>query len=118
MNRTYRIFLISILLLSTTGCDQVTKRVAKAKLISAGPVSLLNDVIRLEYAENPGAFLSIGEHLPRPILLLVSSILTAGLINSGSHPSTHRVEPAKTRCKASDVSGPSADCGREYRKSH
>lgn len=80
MNRTYRICLIGILLLSTTGCDQLTKKVAKAELVSAAPISLLNDVVRLEYAENPGAFLSIGEHLPSPILLLCSSLLVGAVI--------------------------------------
>lgn len=79
MSRAYRICLISILLLSTAGCDQLTKKVAKAGLVSAGPVSLLNEVIRLEYAENPGAFLSLGEQLPRPILLMFSLLLTVGL---------------------------------------
>ena len=79
MNRAYRICLISLLLLSTVGCDQVTKKVAQSGLVSAGPVSLLKDVIILEYAENPGAFLSLGENLPRPILLVFSSLITAGL---------------------------------------
>jgi signal peptidase II len=68
------------LLLSTAGCDQLTKQVAKAELVSARPVSLLNNLIRLEYAENTGAFLSIGEHLPGPILLLVSSLLAGAII--------------------------------------
>src|SRR3954447_4491651 len=80
MNKTYRICLIGILLLSTAGCDQLTKKVAKAELVSAGPVSLLNNLIRLEYAENPGAFLSIGEHLPSPILLLSSSLLAGAVL--------------------------------------
>lgn len=80
MNRTHRICLIGLLLLSTTGCDQLTKKVAQAELMSAAPISLLNDVVRLEYAENPGAFLSIGEHLPRPILLVLSSLLFGFII--------------------------------------
>ncbi|HEX8890347.1 MAG TPA: signal peptidase II [Pyrinomonadaceae bacterium] len=79
MKKTYRICLIGILLLSTAGCDQLTKQVAKAELVSAGPISLLNNLIRLEYAENRGAFLSMGEHLPGPILLLISSLL-AGVV--------------------------------------
>ena len=79
MNKTYRICLIAVLLLSTAGCDQLTKKIAKAELASAKPVSLLNNLFRLEYAENTGAFLSIGEHLPSPILLLLSSLL-AGVI--------------------------------------
>ncbi len=79
MNKTYRICLIGILLISTAGCDQLTKKVAKAELVSAKPVSLLNNLIRLEYAENPGAFLSIGERLSSPILLVSSSLL-AGVV--------------------------------------
>ena len=80
MNRTYRIWLVGVLLLSTTGCDQLTKKVAQAELASSAPISPLNDLIRFEYAENPGAFLSIGEHLPSPILLLLSSLLVGAVI--------------------------------------
>lgn len=80
MNKTYRICLIGLLLFSTTGCDQLTKKMAKAELFSAAPISMLNDTIRLEYAENPGAFLSIGEHLPSPILPLISSLLIGAVL--------------------------------------
>ena len=79
MNKVTRICLILILLLSTAGCDQLTKKVAKAELSSSEPISLLNDLIRLEYAENPGGFLSIGETLPSPIFLSFS-LLFAGVI--------------------------------------
>ena len=74
MNRTYRICLIAILLLSTAGCDQLTKKVAKAELASSEPISIINDLVRLEYAENRGAFLSIGENLPGSILLSFSGL--------------------------------------------
>jgi signal peptidase II len=79
VKRTYRVYFIILMLLSTAGCDQITKRVAKAELASSEPVVLLDNIIRLEYVENPGGFLSIGEDLPRPILLLLSS-LVAGLL--------------------------------------
>ena len=79
MNKPYRLCLIALLLLSTAGCDQLTKNIAKTGLVAAGPVSLLNNLIRLEYAENPGAFLSMGEHLPSPIILLLSSLM-AGIV--------------------------------------
>ena len=72
--------MIGILLLSTAGCDQLTKKVAQAELVSTRPISLLNNLIRLEYAENRGAFLSIGERLPSPILLLFSSLLAGAAI--------------------------------------
>lgn len=80
MNTAYRICLISIILLSTAACDQLTKKVAKTALASSNPISLFKDALRLEYAENPGAFLSIGGSLPRPILLLFSSLMAAALM--------------------------------------
>lgn len=80
MRKTYRICLIGILIFSTVGCDQFTKTIAKAKLASTEPVVLLDNLIRLEYAENSGAFLSIGEHLPSPVILFLTSLLTAIII--------------------------------------
>lgn len=80
MSRAYRICFISVMLLSTAGCDQLTKRVAKSGLASSEPISLLGDAVILEYAENPGAFLSIGEGFPRPVLPLFSSLLATALI--------------------------------------
>jgi signal peptidase II len=80
VNRTYRTCLITMILLSTAACDQLTKSVAKAELASSEPISMLNDTLRFEYAENPGAFLSIGEGFPRPVLLLFSSLLAVALI--------------------------------------
>ena len=97
MSRVSRICLISILLLSTAGCDQLTKKMAKDGLASSEPVSLLNDLVRLEYAENPGAFLSIGETLPSFILLsfsflfaVVVTALTVALSvkGRGANPAT------------------------------
>ena len=53
------------LLASTIGCDQVSKRVATTHLMGAGRQSFLGDTVRLEYAQNPGGFLSLGSGLPR-----------------------------------------------------
>lgn len=64
-----------MLLISTAGCDQLSKKAAQAELVSSAPISLLNGLVRFEYIENPGAFLSIGEHLPGTILLLLSSLI-------------------------------------------
>lgn len=80
MNRAYRLCLITIILLSTAACDQLTKSVAKTELASSEPTSMLNNMLRFEYAENRGAFLGIGEELPRPILPLFSSLLAVALI--------------------------------------
>src|SRR5262249_1078227 len=53
-----------ILLLATIGCDHATKHVASARLAGKPALSYLGDTFRLEYAENPGAFMSLGAGLP------------------------------------------------------
>ncbi len=63
MQKLKRIALLFIVLLSSVGCDQATKSVAVNHLSSSPRLSFLNDIIRLEYAENPGAFLSLGAGL-------------------------------------------------------
>lgn len=45
-------------------CDQVTKRIAAAELRGEPGHSYLGDTIRIQYAENAGAFLSLGATLP------------------------------------------------------
>ena len=46
------------------GLDQVTKRIAAAMLRGEPGHSYLGDTIRIQYAENAGAFLSLGATLP------------------------------------------------------
>ena len=53
-----------ILMLTTIGCDHVTKHIAVQQLAGTPGRSYFNDTLRLEYAENPGAFLSLGSTLP------------------------------------------------------
>ena len=53
-----------VLVLTTIGCDRVTKQLAKNALAGGGSRSYLSDTLRLEYAENTGAFRSLGENLP------------------------------------------------------
>jgi signal peptidase II len=52
---------------ATIGCDRVTKHVAATRLSGGPGRSFLADTFRLEYAENTGAFLSLGADWPRPI---------------------------------------------------
>jgi signal peptidase II len=59
-----RLTLMAIVVL-TIGCDQVSKRVASTHLVDTPRKSFLGDALRLEYAENRGAFLSLGADLPQ-----------------------------------------------------
>lgn len=62
--RTIRWTFALVLLLLTVGCDRVTKQIATVRLAGKPGVSYLGDAFRLEYAENPGAFMSLGSRLP------------------------------------------------------
>lgn len=63
--------LILLLLATCVGCDRVTKDLAQQHLAMQPPLSWLHNTVRLEYAENRGAFLSVGaglSHEARTIL--------------------------------------------------
>jgi signal peptidase II len=67
-----------IVFLITVGCivlDQGTKFVAKAYLSHGSLFSFAGDTFRLQYAENSGAFLSLGASLPDPWRNLVFTVL-------------------------------------------
>jgi signal peptidase II len=64
MQRLSRIALIFLIMIGCVGCDQVTKSLARDHLQGHAVESFLGDTLRLQYAENPGAFLSLGASLP------------------------------------------------------
>jgi signal peptidase II len=77
MRTTFRMVTL-VLMLTTVGCDRVTKHLATAKLAGNPGYSYLSDTVRFEYAENPGAFLSLGAKLPtsaRTVLLTIGAAL-------------------------------------------
>jgi signal peptidase II len=57
MNRLKRVTALLAVLFSTVGCDQATKSMAQTHLAPSEPVTFLNGIVRLQYAENSGAFL-------------------------------------------------------------
>jgi len=60
--RLYRFLLFFGLIISTVGCDQLTKAIARDALKERS-FSFFGDLFRLQHAENPGAFLSLGADL-------------------------------------------------------
>ena len=71
----WRLALI-VAVLSTIGCDRVTKHVATTMLAGAPSRSYLADTVRLVYVENAGGFLSLGAGLP--------SVVRTGLFTAGT----------------------------------
>lgn len=64
MTSLKRITLILFVIMNCVGCDQVTKLAAKQNLSRNAIISYAGDTFRIQYAENPGAFLSLGASLP------------------------------------------------------
>ena len=58
-----RLGILSIVLLVCVGLDQGSKVWAQEYLRGHAPQSFLGDMARLQYSENPGAFLSLGSSL-------------------------------------------------------
>lgn len=69
-----RAVLILALLFGTIGCDHVAKHVAVTRLRGTPARSLFDGVVRLHYAENPGAFLSLGAELPAAVRRAVFTV--------------------------------------------
>jgi signal peptidase II len=72
--------LVFCVLLSCVGCDQAAKRLAQQSLASSPPIFLFNGTVRLELAENRGAFLSLGEGLPEAARYLLFVVLVSGAL--------------------------------------
>jgi signal peptidase II len=64
VKRMSRFGLVVLILLSCAGCDRATKNIARELLAPSPPISVLNDLVRFEYVENPGAFLGLGSNMP------------------------------------------------------
>ena len=69
-----RIILALTIIVFCIACDQMTKLVVKHYLATVQPINFLWDTIRLLYAENTGAFFSIGAYLPEHMRLVVFTV--------------------------------------------
>lgn len=62
------------------GCDRVTKTIAKDNLVYGEPISYFHDTFRLQYVENTGAALSMGDNLPDAVSFWLLSIFPLGVL--------------------------------------
>ena len=75
MKNWMRVLLFCVTSLLFIGCDRVTKNLAKEHLMFHAPISYLHNTVRLEYVENTGAALSLGDQLSKPVSFWLLSIL-------------------------------------------
>ena len=74
-------FLLAVLIVITgVGCDQATKQIAAQQLRGTLPISFMHDLIRLQYAENQGAFLGLGNSLSPELRFWLLTVATAVLL--------------------------------------
>jgi signal peptidase II len=76
---------LKVLLFCTTsiifiGCDRITKNLAKEHLMFHEPVSYFHHTIILEYVENTGAALSLGDELPKTVSFWLLSIIPLAIL--------------------------------------
>jgi signal peptidase II len=75
VNKIKRNLLILILLVTNVGCDQISKSIVRQRIDYGEQISLVGNFVILTKVENKGAFLSLGESLPRLMYKLVMIVL-------------------------------------------
>jgi signal peptidase II len=75
MSKSIKIVLFSFCCLTFIGCDRLTKDLAKEHLKDKATINYFYDTIRLQYVENTGAALSLGDNLPKTVSFWLLSIL-------------------------------------------
>lgn len=83
LSRAAQLSILFLLLATCVGCDQAAKRMATQHLFDAQPISFLNGLVRFEYAENAGAFLSLGSRLPPSARFLLLEVMVGALLLCG-----------------------------------
>ena len=80
MTKTKRLLLLILVLFSTVGCDQATKSAARTYLAGENALSFLGGIFRLHYAENPGAFLSLGARFSPQVQYWVFVVVVSAVL--------------------------------------
>jgi signal peptidase II len=75
-----RIFWFCVSIVAFIGCDSFTKHLAKVHLMYHQPISYLHNTVILEYVENTGAALSLGDDLPKGVSFWLLSIVPLVLL--------------------------------------
>ncbi|MEX2234331.1 MAG: signal peptidase II [Cyclobacteriaceae bacterium] len=72
---SFRALVILIVLSSNIGCDQVSKNIVRQRIEYNEEILLCNNFLTITKVENSGAFLSLGNSLPKPVRILLLTLL-------------------------------------------
>jgi signal peptidase II len=82
LGRSGKTLVALIIVALTVALDQVTKAIAGQQLASAGRLSYIGDIFRLQYSENTGAFLSLGANLPPALQFWLFNVLVSVVLGA------------------------------------
>ncbi len=80
MRKHQRLLLLILVVLVCVGVDQAAKAIAKRDLAGQPAQEFLGGVVRIEYAENMGSFLSLGASLPAEARFWIFTVFSAALV--------------------------------------
>jgi signal peptidase II len=80
MTSNKRIGIVTTILLVSVVLDQATKKIATLTLSRHAPISYWGNFFRLDYVENPGAFLSLGGTLSPEVRFWVLNIAVSAFL--------------------------------------
>lgn len=75
VNKIIRNVLILILLSANVGCDQIAKSIVRQRIEYSQQIRVIDSFVTLTKVENTGAFLSMGDSLPRFFYKLIMIVL-------------------------------------------
>ena len=75
VKKVFRTLFIIIILIANVGCDQISKNMVRQKIEYNQQINVINNYMILTKVENKGAFLGLGDSIPRPIYKILMIIL-------------------------------------------
>ena len=75
VNKITRNILILILLIANVGCDQISKSIVRQRINQGEQINVIDHFVVLTKVENTGAFLSMGDSLPRLLYKFLMIVL-------------------------------------------
>jgi signal peptidase II len=79
-NPLLRAIVILAILIITIGCDQVSKKIVREKMIDNQSVGFIHDHFIIEKVENTGAFLSLGDSASGALRMIFLNIIPIILV--------------------------------------
>lgn len=73
--RILKNFLIILILITNISCDQISKDIVRQKIEYNTQINVISKYLILTKVENTGAFLGLGNSIPRPMYILLMIVL-------------------------------------------